>query len=136
MADFEKNIEELEQIVNKLNGGELPLKDSIALYEKGMKLAKQMEKQLDATEKKINIIVNGEEEPFDNSEQEAKQKQMDGSDDGGYIPMFIQSLNTRYRYRNAIYTYYYYRDVDEESETNPSEQDNVSNVQEWVKYTN
>ena len=76
MAEFEKNVEELEGIIEKLNGGELPLKESIALYEKGMKLAKAMEKQLEETEKNINIIVNGKEEEFDNSEQDSKKAQM------------------------------------------------------------
>ena len=76
MAEFEKNVEELEGIIEKLNGGELPLKESIALYEKGMKLAKAMEKQLEETEKNINIIVNGKEEKFDNSEQDSKKAQM------------------------------------------------------------
>lgn len=60
----------------------------------------------------------------------------DGSDTGGYIPMFIQDTTyaTQWRYRDAVYTYYYYRDVNAESATDPSGQDNVSNVQEWVKY--
>ena len=61
----------------------------------------------------------------------------DGSDTGGYVPMFIQdtSYGTQWSYRDAVHTYYYYRDLNKESATDPSGQDNVSNVQEWVKYT-
>ena len=61
----------------------------------------------------------------------------DGSDTGGYVPMFIQETiyGTQWSYRDAVYTYYYYRDINRESATDPSGQDNVSNVQEWVKYT-
>lgn len=77
MADFEKNVKDLESIIEKLNGGELTLKESIELYEKGIKLAKNMEKQLDETEKKINIILDGKEEDFDNSKQAEKIKQME-----------------------------------------------------------
>lgn len=77
MAEFEKSVKDLETIIEKLNGGELTLKESIELYEKGIKLAKSMEKQLDDTEKKINIILEGKEEPFDNSKQRAKSKQME-----------------------------------------------------------
>jgi uncharacterized repeat protein (TIGR02543 family) len=60
----------------------------------------------------------------------------DGSDTGGYVPMFVQdtTYGTQWRYRDAVYTYYYYRDLNEESDTDPSGQENVSNVQEWVKY--
>lgn len=77
MADFEKSVKELDAIIEKLNGGELTLKESIEFYEKGIKLAKSMEKQLDETEKKINIILDGKEESFDNSEQVQKTKQME-----------------------------------------------------------
>ena len=60
----------------------------------------------------------------------------DGSDTGGYVPMFIQdtTYGTQWSYRDAVYTYYYYRDVNKESAADPSGQENVSNVQEWVKY--
>lgn len=77
MADFEKSIKDLETIIEKLNGGELTLKESIELYEKGIKLAKSMEKQLDETEKKVSIILEGKEEAFDNSIQNKKVKQME-----------------------------------------------------------
>ena len=41
---------------------------------------------------------------------------------------------TRWYYQEPVYTYYYYRDVNKESSTNPSGQSNVSNVVEWVRY--
>lgn len=41
---------------------------------------------------------------------------------------------TRWYYQEPVYTYYFYRDVNKESTTNPSGQSNVSNVVEWVKY--
>ena len=55
MADFEKSVKDLEGIIEKLSEGELTLKESVELYEKGIKLAKAMEKKLDETEKKVNI---------------------------------------------------------------------------------
>jgi uncharacterized repeat protein (TIGR02543 family) len=60
----------------------------------------------------------------------------DGSETGGYVPMFIQDTisEKQWSYRDAVYTYYYYRDLSKESATNPSGQDNISNIQEWVKY--
>lgn len=41
---------------------------------------------------------------------------------------------TRWYYRDPIYTYYFYRDLDKEATSDPTGQSNVSNVQKWVKY--
>lgn len=41
---------------------------------------------------------------------------------------------TRWYYQDPIYTYYYYRDLNKESMTDPTGQSNVSNVIEWVQY--
>ena len=48
----------------------------------------------------------------------------------------IQSTTsaTQWRSQDAVYTYYYYRDTDSESATDPTGYNGVSNVQEWVRY--
>ena len=74
--DFEKSVKELEIIIDKLNQGDLPLEESIDLYEKGIKLTKQLEKALDANQKRVSIILEGKEQPFDNTIQDEKTKQM------------------------------------------------------------
>lgn len=57
--------------------------------------------------------------------------------DDPYTTKEVISTNykTQYRYRdrNLIYTYYFYKDENKESATAPSG-DNISNVQEWVQY--
>ena len=40
----------------------------------------------------------------------------------------------RWYYQEPVYTYYYYRDVSQEAMNEPDEQENISNVQKWVKY--
>ena len=40
----------------------------------------------------------------------------------------------RWYYQEPVYTYYYYRDVSQEAMSKPDEQENISNVQKWVKY--
>ncbi len=48
---------------------------------------------------------------------------------------FTRTINrTEWRYQDPVYTYYYYKDENKESTTNPTGQSNVSNVQEWVQY--
>lgn len=44
------------------------------------------------------------------------------------------NYGTRWYYQEPVYTYYYYRDVAKESASNPTGQENVSNIQEWVQY--
>ena len=55
---FEEQIQELETIVTQLEKGELNLEDSVSKFEEGMKIAKQCNKTLEETEKKITILVN------------------------------------------------------------------------------
>lgn len=56
--DFEKQIAELESIVKALESGSISLDDSLALFEKGIKLTKNCQKMLDEAEKKVSILVN------------------------------------------------------------------------------
>ena len=54
---FEKALERLEKIVERLEGGNVPLDESLALFEEGVGLAAQCSKRLDDTKKKIEMLV-------------------------------------------------------------------------------
>ena len=58
---FEKALEELEGIVEKLEKGGLPLNKSLSLFEKGVKLAKYLRGELEKAEKKVDILLKDEE---------------------------------------------------------------------------
>ncbi len=67
---FEKAMDQLEQIVQKLETGELSLEDSIKKFEEGVKLSNYCSKKLDETEKKVTVLLKSQdgqilEEPFD-----------------------------------------------------------------------
>jgi exodeoxyribonuclease VII small subunit len=66
---FEKAIEELENIVKKLEGGKATLDQTLELFEKGMELGKFCTEKLDNIERKIEILVKGpdgiKKEPFE-----------------------------------------------------------------------
>ena len=67
---FEQNMERLDEIVRKLEDGGLPLDQGMKLFEEGTKLMLQLNKQLDAAEQKIRLIVerpdgSSEEQPFE-----------------------------------------------------------------------
>ena len=57
---FENALEKLEEIVKKLEEGELALDDSLKMFEEGMKLSKLCTTQLDAAERKIEILMKNE----------------------------------------------------------------------------
>ena len=54
---FEKGINELERLVRKLEGESDSLEDSIADYEKGMKVLDYCKRQLKQAEDKVNQIL-------------------------------------------------------------------------------
>lgn len=60
--DFEKSLKELEDIVKKLETGELTLEESFDFFQKGVDLSKVCSKILDDTEQKVNILIKNEEE--------------------------------------------------------------------------
>lgn len=62
---FEKSIKELEEIVEKLESGKASLSESLELFEKGIKLAKDCNDMLDKAEKKVSVLVGGEKKDFD-----------------------------------------------------------------------
>lgn len=58
---FEEAIERLEQIVSDLENGNVPLEDSIKLFEEGMQLSKYcMEKLNEAEKKLLKLTKKGE----------------------------------------------------------------------------
>jgi len=56
---FEDALRALEDVVRKLEGGEVPLDDSISLYERGELLRKHCQARLDAAQARIEKIVAG-----------------------------------------------------------------------------
>ncbi|HAR36937.1 MAG TPA: exodeoxyribonuclease VII small subunit [Acidobacteria bacterium] len=58
--NFEKALAELEQIVSQLEKGGLALNESLALFEKGIKLTRFLRAELDKAEKKIEILLKDE----------------------------------------------------------------------------
>jgi len=54
---FEQAMAELEQVVSKLERGEVPLEESIALYERGALLKKRCEAKLKEAEEKVAAIT-------------------------------------------------------------------------------
>ena len=58
---FETALEELEQVVEQLETGELSLEDSLEAFEKGVGLVKFCGQKLDEVEKKVDLLVKDKE---------------------------------------------------------------------------
>jgi exodeoxyribonuclease VII small subunit len=58
---FEAALAELERVVAALEQGEVPLEESIALYERGAALRARCQKVLEEAEAKIALITEGAE---------------------------------------------------------------------------
>jgi len=54
---FEQALLQLEQIVQKLEKGELPLEDSLKLYEEGIRLSRLCHGKLEEAEGRIEVLM-------------------------------------------------------------------------------
>jgi len=68
-TDFEKSLKELENLVEKMEQGDLSLEDSLSHFERGVQLSRACQQALKTAEQKVAILMqkDGQEEttPFD-----------------------------------------------------------------------
>jgi len=57
MADFERKLTDLESVVERLEQGDLPLEESVRLFEEGMKLSQSCKQELDAAEGRVEVLI-------------------------------------------------------------------------------
>jgi len=59
---FEEQLQALEAIVSQLEKGELPLEESLAQFEKGVKLTRKCQQMLDTAQQKVSILTKDNEQ--------------------------------------------------------------------------
>ena len=57
MATFEESLKKLDEIVGHLENGNLPLEDSIRLFEEGVRLSTVCKKELETAEGKVQMLI-------------------------------------------------------------------------------
>jgi exodeoxyribonuclease VII small subunit len=57
LATFEESLKQLEKIVDQLERGDLPLEESIKIFEEGVRLSSACKQELDAAEGKVQILM-------------------------------------------------------------------------------
>jgi len=58
--DFEGRLRELEELVRRLEDGSLPLAESLALFERGLTLARDLQKSLAEASLRVTRLLEGE----------------------------------------------------------------------------
>ena len=75
IKDFETALQRLEEIVKKLDSGDLPLASLLEIYEEGVTLSRFCHSKLEEAERKVEILTkqtngNIERQPFEEKEEE------------------------------------------------------------------
>lgn len=82
---FEAALSKLEEVVDRLEGGELDLEVALASFEEGVKLTRHCAGQLDAAERRIEVLMKEGDQfvarPFEETRDDADD---DASDEEGW----------------------------------------------------
>lgn len=77
MPNFEVSLQRLEEIVDELEKGNVPLEQALKLFEEGLKLSSSCRKELEEAEGKVEILLrqNGklQPEPYEPAAERAQQ---------------------------------------------------------------
>ena len=73
-GDFEKSLSRLEEVVKRLESVDLSLDDAMKLFEEGVKLSRDCQKQLEEAEGRVEILLKKADgkiaaEPFETDEE-------------------------------------------------------------------
>lgn len=72
--DFEQSLADLQALVERLEGGELSLEDSLTAFEQGIRLTRDCQAALTQAEQKVQILMERdgelEEAPFETDNNE------------------------------------------------------------------
>ena len=85
IPDFEKSLRELEQLVEKLEQGDLPLDDALKAFERGVALTRSCQSALQQAQSRVEILSqrNGTAE-IESFEDDAAE--LDAADDDPVLP--------------------------------------------------
>jgi exodeoxyribonuclease VII small subunit len=61
--DFEKSLQELEQLVERLENGDLPLEESLRTFERGVALTRECQLALQSAQARVEILLKRDGKP-------------------------------------------------------------------------
>jgi exodeoxyribonuclease VII small subunit len=63
MKNFEERLERLEDLGEKIRKTDIPLDEALQAFEEGIKLARNLEKDLEKVESRIEVLMNSTKAP-------------------------------------------------------------------------
>ncbi|MGH9729731.1 MAG: exodeoxyribonuclease VII small subunit [Candidatus Acidiferrales bacterium] len=78
-GEFEKSLTRLEEVVKRLESTDLSLDEAMKLFEEGVKLSRDCQKQLEEAEGRVEILLKKADgkiqaEPFETNEDESQSR--------------------------------------------------------------
>ena len=58
MKDFESKLNRLEEINSRINSSDIDIEEAMGIFEEGIKIAGNLQNELDKMERKVEILVN------------------------------------------------------------------------------
>lgn len=74
---FEEQLTQLQQIVNHLEQGNVPLEEALQQFQEGIKLSKELQTKLTNAEKTLGYLID------DNGDEKVYEKQTDDPSNNG-----------------------------------------------------
>jgi len=82
IPEFEQALDELEQLVERLERGDLPLEDALKTFERGVELTRYCQTALKSAQQRVDILLRRGGEltsaPFEPSEDSASEESATG----------------------------------------------------------
>ncbi len=78
---FEDRLDRLKEVVERLERGDLPLEEGVALYKEGLDLAKSCGRQLESARHEVRVVSQGLIKEFDALEALGAEDAGDSDDD-------------------------------------------------------
>ncbi len=76
MKSFEERLNRLEDISRNING-ECPLEEALSLFEEGISISRNLEKELSKIERKVEILINSPEPGNTGGAETAQKPELD-----------------------------------------------------------
>ena len=61
---FEEKLQQVQDMITRIESGQLPLEDSVKQYEAGMKILGELDRELGDMNRRLTVLCEGKEEPY------------------------------------------------------------------------
>jgi exodeoxyribonuclease VII small subunit len=89
VKSFETSLDALEEIVHKLEEGDLPLEESLGLFEQGIRLSRECQERLSQAERRIEVLLRDQQgrptvTPFEGDKQPGTEESETDQDENAF----------------------------------------------------